>query len=193
MQTNMTNDQRLIEDYLPIEAISAEARREKSVRQGHISTLHLWWARRPLVAARAAVFGALVPAHAADEKFVAELCKYPGHPETIKQAQRLILQAHAERLTQERGELVTVEDIEAGRAPRPRVLDMFAGGGAIPLEALRLGCEAYALDLNPVAHLIELCTLVYPQKYGKPNPTAKGSARDGTWAGLAAEVEYWGK
>ena len=58
----MTDDLRLIEDYLPIEAISAEASREKSVRKGHISTLHLWWARRPLVACRAAVFGALVPA-----------------------------------------------------------------------------------------------------------------------------------
>jgi len=89
--------------------------------------------------------------------------------------------------------LVTVEDIEAGRAPRPRVLDMFAGGGAIPLEALRLGCEACALDLNPVAHLIELCTLVYPQQFGAPDPAAKGSAEDGTWAGLAAEVEHWGQ
>ncbi len=58
----VTNDRRLIEDYLPIEAISAEASREKSVRKGHISTLHLWWARRPLVACRAAVYGALVPA-----------------------------------------------------------------------------------------------------------------------------------
>ncbi len=96
--------------------------------------------------------------------FVADLCTYPGSANDVKQAQRHILQAHAERLTQERGELVTVEDIEAGRAPRPRVLDMFAGGGAIPLEALRLGCEAYALDLNPVAHLIQLCTLVYPQQ-----------------------------
>ncbi len=57
-----TDDKRLIEDYLPIEAISAEASREKSVRKGHISTLHLWWARRPLVACRAAVYGALVPA-----------------------------------------------------------------------------------------------------------------------------------
>lgn len=195
----MTNsDKRLIEDYLPIEAISAEARREKSIRQGHISTLHLWWARRPLVACRAAVFGALVPAGTADEKFVADLCTYPGPRDKIHDAQQLILQAHAERLTQERGETVTVEDIEAGRAPRPRVLDMFAGGGAIPLEALRLGCEAYALDLNPVAHLIELCTLVYPQKYGKPDPTAKGSANAstgsaGTWAGLADEVDYWGK
>lgn len=192
-QNSPTTDKRLIEDYLPIEAISAEARREKSVRQGHISTLHLWWARRPLVACRAAVFGALVPQGAATPEFVADLCTYPGPRDKIKEAERLILEAHAERLTAERGEKITVEDIEAGRAPRPRVLDMFAGGGAIPLEALRLGCEAYALDLNPVAHLIELCTLVYPQKYGQPDPAAKGSAKDGTWAGLAAEVEYWGK
>src|SRR5207247_9314411 len=91
-----------------------------------------------------------------------------------------------------KGDKVTVEDITAGRAPRPRVLDMFAGGGAIPLEALRLGCEAYALDLNPVAHIIELCTLVYPQKYGRPDPSSKGSAEDATWAGLAEEVRNWG-
>jgi len=66
------------------------------------------------------------------------------------------------------------------------VLDCFAGGGAIPLEALRLGCEAYALELNPVAYLINLCTVVYPQKYGKPDPAAG-------WKGLAEEVEKWGK
>lgn len=105
-------------------------------------------------------------------------------------------------------EEVTMEDIVAGKAPRPRVLDMFAGGGAIPLEALRLGCEAYALDLNPVAYIIELCTLVYPQKYGKPDPNARGMTGppmtsppvDGgdkggvvrSWGGLAAEVRYWG-
>jgi putative DNA methylase len=205
----MPTDQRLIEDYIPIEAISAEARREKSIRKGHISTLHLWWARRPLVACRAAVYGALVPAlggkEAAKEAadFVADLCKYPGPRRTVTEAQRHILQAHAQRLSAERGELVTVEDIEAGRAPRPRVLDMFAGGGAIPLEALRLGCEAYALDLNPVAHLIELCTLVYPQQFGAPDPSAVGclpspsgrgaGGEGGTWSGLAAEVEHWGR
>jgi putative DNA methylase len=205
----MNSDRRLIEDYLPIEAISAEASREKSVRKGHISTLHLWWARRPLVACRAAVYGALVPAarflpqngpeekraslgRANAAKFVERLCQYPGDPKVIAEAQRHILAAHAKRLTRETGQPVTVADIEAGRAPRPKVLDMFAGGGAIPLEALRLGCEAYALDLNPVAHIIELCTLVYPQKFGKPDPTAKGSTKDGTWAGLAAEVRYWG-
>ncbi|HLC42035.1 MAG TPA: DUF1156 domain-containing protein [Methylomirabilota bacterium] len=209
------NDRRLIEDYLPIQAISAEASREKSVRKGHISTLHLWWARRPLVACRAAVYGSLVPlsrfrpangpeekryslARANAAKFVERLCKYPGDPRAIVEAKQHILEAHAERLTQETRKKVTVEDIVEGRAPRPKVLDMFAGGGAIPLEALRLGCEAYALDLNPVAHIIELCTLVYPQKYGKPDPNARGMAGpknakgETTWGGLAEEVRYWG-
>lgn len=210
------NDRRLIEDYLPIQAISAEASREKSVRKGHISTLHLWWARRPLVACRAAVYGALVAAsrfipengpdnkkqslgRANAAKFIERLCKYPGNPTVIKDAQRHILEAHAERLTIDTGKKVTVEDIEEGRAPRPKVLDMFAGGGAIPLEALRLGCEAYALDLNPVAHIIELCTLVYPQKYGKPDPNVRGmtgpknAKGETTWGGLADEVRYWGE
>jgi putative DNA methylase len=75
---------------------------------------------------------------------------------------------------------------------------MFAGGGAIPLEALRMGCEAYALDLNPVAHIIQLCTLVYPQKFGKPDPKVRGmtgpknAKGETTWGGLAEEVHYWG-
>jgi putative DNA methylase len=202
----VTVDHRLIEDYIPIEAISAEARREKSIRNGHIATIHLWWARRPLVAARSAVYGVLVPApedkqSAADAAiFVAELCKYPGASGVVAEAQRHILRAHAERLTAERqaaGQApeqarVTVEDIEAGRAPRPRVLDMFAGGGSIPLEALRLGCDAFAIDLNPVAHLIELCTLVFPQQFGAPDPGAKATGKNGMWAGLADEVEHWG-
>jgi putative DNA methylase len=211
----VNDDRRLIEDYLPIQAISAEASREKSVRKGHISTLHLWWARRPLVACRAAVYGALVPAsrfipengpdnkkqslgRANAAKFVERLCQYPGSPQVIAEAQRHILEAHAERLTQETGKPVTVEDIVEGRAPRPRVLDMFAGGGAIPLEALRLGCEANALDLNPVAHIIELCTVVYPQKYAKADPNARGmtgpknAKGETTWGGLADEVRYWG-
>ncbi len=212
----MNDDRRLIEDYLPIEAISKEASREKSVRKGHISTLHLWWARRPLVACRAAVYGALVPAsrfrpangpeekrdsltRANAAKFVERLCQYPGMPQAIAEAQKHILEAHAERLSTEAGKAVTVEDIVEGRAPRPKLLDMFAGGGAIPLEALRLGCEAYALDLNPVAHIIELCTLVYPQKYGKPDASARGmtgpknAKGETTWGGLAEEVRYWGK
>jgi putative DNA methylase len=179
----MSDSRRLIEDYLPIAEISAESSREKSIRKGHISTLHLWWARRPLVACRAAVYGALIPApHSAEERqeesrFVAALCKYPGKRELIEKAREKITLAHAER---------------TGELGVPKVLDMFAGGGAIPLEALRLGCEAYAMDLNPVAHIIQLCTLVYPQKYGKPDGAEKGCSGDGTWAGLAKEVEHWG-
>jgi len=110
----MPDDRRLIEDLLPIQAIGKEASREKSVRKGHISTLHLWWARRPLVACRAAVYGALVPAsrfmpqngpdnkkqslgRANAAKFLERLCKYPGEPAVIREAQRHILEAHAER------------------------------------------------------------------------------------------------
>jgi putative DNA methylase len=181
------DDRRLIEDYLPIQDISKESSREKSLRHGHISTLHLWWARRPLVACRAAVYASLVPAdmhalangeknkqslaRANAAKFLTALCKYPGNPQKIEKARQNILKAHHQR---------------TGEDGPPKVLDCFAGGGAIPLEALRLGCEAYALELNPVAYLINLCTIVYPQKYGKPDPATN-------WKGLAEEVDRWGK
>lgn len=205
----LNDDKRLIEDFLPIREISAEAKREKSLRKGHISTIHLWWARRPLVACRAAVYAALVPADqfvpngASDSrkqslgranaaKFLVALCKYPEPANELAQARGHILAAHAARLAAETGHPVAATDAASGRAPRPKLLDMFAGGGAIALEALRLGCDAFALDLNPVAHIIELCTLVYPQKYGRPDTTAAGSAENGTWAGLAAEVRHWG-
>jgi putative DNA methylase len=190
----MNEDHRLIEDYLPIQAISAEASGEPRMK-GHISTLHVWRARRPLVACRAAVYGALVPvsrfrpANGPEEKraslgrtnaakFVENLCRYPGNPAIIAEAQKHILEAHAERLSLEKRTPVTVDDIQAGRAPRPKMIDMFAGGGAIPLEALRLGCEAHAVELNPVAHIIELCTITFPQQFGP---------------GLADDVEEWGR
>lgn len=108
----------LIEDYLPIEAISEEAAREKSLWRGHVSTLHLWWARRPLVTARAAVYGALVPStmfqptngpeekraslgRANASKFVKQLCSYPGSPAVMEEAGQHLLKAHASRLTEE--------------------------------------------------------------------------------------------
>lgn len=157
------NDRRLIEDLIPIREISAEASREKSLRHGNISTLHLWWARRPIVAARAAVYGALVPAHPQEREDYMErmrkLCRWDIAPAILEEARWDILKAN-------------------GGEP-PKVLDMFAGGGAIPLEALRLGCEAYAVDLNPVAHIIELCTLYYPQKYGAQ--LVKDVQKWGTW------------
>jgi adenine-specific DNA methylase len=144
---------KLIEINLPLKALSAEARREKAIRHGHISTLHVWWARRPLVVARAAVLGALL----ADEdevspEFIAQLCRWevhdgdPGGRYLLEQARALIRRRFPE-------------------AP-PKVLDSFAGGGSIPLEALRLGCEAHAVEYNPVAYLILKATLEYPQRYG---------------------------
>ena len=172
----MTDDRRLIEDFIPIKEISAESAREKSIRKGHISTLHLWWARRPLVASRAAVFASLVAApenhqkRTAYKKQMIDLCQWKASEDVIARARRSILEAQRTRLG-------LPETTPLSEVPPPKVLDMFAGGGAIPLEALRLGCETYAVDLNPVAHIIELCTLVYPQKYGKK---------------LADEVEKWG-
>lgn len=172
----MSPDRRLIEDFIPIKEISIESAREKSIRKGHISTLHLWWARRPLVAARAAVFAALVAAPESHQKRTAltknmiDLCKWEAGEATINKAKNQILEAQRERLN-------LPANTPLNQVPPPKVLDMFSGGGAIPLEALRLGCETYAVELNPVAHIIELCTLVYPQKYGK---------------NLADEVEKWG-
>jgi hypothetical protein len=97
------------------------------------------------------------------------------------------------RLSKERGKQIAVEQVKKGRVPAPRVLDMFAGGGSIPLEAMRLGTETYALDLNPVAYLIELCTLYYPQLYGRPSKAFQGSSEAHTWAGLGQEVLYWAR
>jgi len=158
------NDRRLIEDLIPIREISAEASREKSLRHGNISTLHIWWSRKPITASRAAVYGALVPAptdskeRAVYMERMRKLCSWDTPTSVLEQARKDILEA-------------------SGGQP-PLVLDMFAGGGSIPLEALRLGCESYAVELNPVAHIIELCTLVYPQKYG---------------SSLAAGVKKWGE
>ncbi|MDA8047537.1 MAG: DUF1156 domain-containing protein [Actinomycetota bacterium] len=159
-----TNRRSLIEDYLPIEAINTVAQREKIGHAAlHPRKLHLWWARRPLAAARAAVYAALVPAEGRDRTdaqeavFFDALCKWGGHPGDIAKARDEILAAH-------------------GGVP-PKVVDLFSGGGAIPLEAARLGCDATAIELNPVAHLIERCMLDYPQRF----------------PGLADDIRGWGK
>ncbi|MDO9130861.1 MAG: DUF1156 domain-containing protein, partial [Anaerolineales bacterium] len=169
-------DRRFIEESFPVKEVGEASSREKSIRHGHISTLHIWWARRPLAASRATAYAALIPAPKDIEEwerqrtFIIELCQWENsnNPVLLERARKAILEAHAARLNEETGKTVTVEDIQAGRAPRPRVLDPFAGGGSYPLEALRLGCEAYARDYNPVAVLIEKATLEYPQKFGRP-------------------------
>jgi putative DNA methylase len=153
----VTGEKRLIEEYLPVRAIGRAAVTEKSGgRKAHISTLHTWWARRPLAAARAAVYATLVSAagRAEDpkrlEEFMAGLCRW-GSGDAFP----------AVAVAKARDEILK----ENGGVP-PKILDCFAGGGAIPLEVARLGGEAHAIELNPVAYLILLCTLVYPQQFG---------------------------
>ncbi len=145
-----------IESSFPVKEVSRESAREKNIRHGHISTLHIWWARRPLAASRATIYSALVPEPNDEQErltrasFIHELCKWENslNPYYIERAKRDIIAANSGKL--------------------PRIIDPFSGGGNIALEALRLGCETYASDLNPVAVLIEKATLEFPQKYGRP-------------------------
>lgn len=168
-------DRRFIEESFPVKEVGEISAKEKNIRHGHISTLHIWWARRPLAASRATAYAALVPPPKDIQEwqkqrdFIIELSQWKNSNNTLllEKARRDILQAHAARLSGELGVPVSVEDIEAGKYPRPRVIDPFAGGGSYPLEALRLGCETYASDYNPVAVLIEKATLEYPQKFGR--------------------------
>ncbi len=154
-------DRRLIEESFPLQEVSEHSRHEKNVRHGHISTLHIWPARRPLAACRAAIIAALMPD--------------PGDEEERRRLNKKITRI-TKWGTENGPELAYFRDeirkAFGGRAPR--VLDMFAGGGAIPLEAMRLGCEVTAIDYNPVAWFILKCTLEFPQQMaGKtwPLPT----------------------
>jgi len=155
-------DRRLIEETFPVREVGEESVKEKNIRYGHISTLHIWWARRPLAASRATVYTALVPP--------------PKNNEELKKKREFIamLSKWENPLNQDLMEKARKEILEANGGKPPRVLDPFAGGGSIPLEALRLGCETYASDYNPVATLILKCTLEYPQKYGHSKQEGNG-------------------
>ena len=158
----MDRNKRFIEETFPVKEVSVVSAKEKNVRHGHISTLHIWWARRPLASSRATNYAALIPAPDSmnewnkKRQFIINFSKWENslNQTMTKQAREDILKAN-------------------GGNP-PKVLDPFAGGGAIPLEALRLGCETYASDYNPVATLILKCTLEYPQKYGQPKKIKSG-------------------
>src|ERR1019366_1897206 len=220
---------RLIEVDLPIKRISEHARREKSIRHGHISTLHIWWARRPLAACRAVICAALWPdpadplcpqqfrdeasrlvnefaRKAATDKELAANCSHEnwekwqkiansGGLDSTKPAHWNVLRfamldfiadfanwdnsTVAEYLETSRA-LTKAAHEALGGAPgtRPLVVDPFAGGGSIPLEALRIGADAFASDLNPVAVLLNKVVLEYIPKYGQR---------------LADEVRKWGE
>jgi len=172
-------DKRLIEVDFPLKEVSEESAREKSIRHGHISTLHIWWARRPLASSRATTFAALIPSPQNHDglrkklEFVIELSKWGNSLN-----KRLTENAKKE-----------IRDCFDGRPPK--VLDCFAGGGALSLEALRLGCETYALEYNPVAVLILKSVLEYPQKFGKRKACLQQGLRS-AGNSLVEDVNKWG-
>lgn len=195
---------RLIEVDLPIKEISRHARREKSIRHGHISTLHIWWARRPLAACRAVICAALWPDPAdplCPEKFKEDAASIIAHflnplgnanldykePLVLRDALLKFIADFAnwdnstdQRYLETSRALTQSAHESLGGAPgsRPLVVDPFAGGGAIPLEALRVGADAFASDLNPVAVLLNKVVLEYIPRYGQK---------------LADEVRKWGE
>ena len=168
----MSDYSRLIEHAFPLRQASIDSVHEKNVRHGHISTLHIWPARRPLAASRAALLATLLPDPGTPEARK-ELCEKIGGTlkmEADKEGRiKEITEGGVLRWKREIENKATLdwfrEEIrKANGGTPPKVLDPFAGGGAIPLEAMRLGCEVTAADLNPVAWFILKCTLEYPQK-----------------------------
>jgi len=172
-----------IENTFPIKEVSEESAREKNIRHGHISTLHIWWARRPLASSRATIYSALIP--------------FPESPDEIERKRQFIidLSKWENSLNKMTIEKARKEILSSNGGKPPKVLDPFSGGGSIPLEALRLGCEVYASEYNPVAILILKCTLEYPQRYGKPR---KRKIKDGMiereeeYNPLLEDVKKWG-
>ena len=192
----MNHKRKLIEVALPLDAINAAAATEKSIRKGHPSTLHLWWARRPLAACRAVLFASLVDDPSCDSSLTStqQEAKRKELFELIEQLVRWEKTNDPRLLAAARAEI----EASCGRDV-PAVLDPFAGGGSIPLEAQRLGLEAYAGDLNPVAVLINKAQIEIPPRFAGRAPihavAGQASALD-SWegaAGLAADVRHYGQ
>src|SRR5579864_4395047 len=160
---------KLIEVALPLEAINKEAAREKSIRHGHPSTMHLWWARRPLAACRAVLFASLVDDPSSHpDKFLTEEAQDAERERLFRLIEELVKWENSDNervLKAARAEIRK----SAGGNPPP-ILDPFCGGGSIPLEAQRLGLEAHASDLNPVAVLITKALIEIPPKFGGKAP-----------------------
>jgi putative DNA methylase len=187
---------KLIEVALPLEAINRESAREKSIRHGHPSTLHLWWARRPLAAARAVLFAQLVDDPSArPEEFPTQEAQDVERKRLFDLIERLVVWENTtdEKLLKE----AHAEILRSTNGKPPPILDPFAGGGSIPLEAQRLGLEALASDLNPVAVLINKAMIEIPPRYAGRPPVFPGAA-DGAvqhWpraTGLAEDVRRYG-
>ncbi|MBZ4519979.1 DUF1156 domain-containing protein [Mycobacterium avium subsp. hominissuis] len=193
----MVQKRKLIEVALPLEAINRESAREKSIRHGHPSTLHLWWARRPLAAARAVLFAQLVDDPSSrPEEFPTDELQRKERDRLHKLIERLVLWENIrdEKLLAE----AHAEILKSCDGNPPPILDPFAGGGTIPLEAQRLGLEAHASDLNPVPVLINKALIEFPPRFRDRPPVFPGLAESEIrqWKGaegLAADVRAYGK
>ncbi len=192
----MTYRKKLIEVALPLDVINQESAREKSIRHGHPSTLHLWWARRPLAAARAVLFAQLVddPSSHPD--------RFPTEEDQRRERKRLfdILErlvpweaSNNEKILDE----ARAEILKSCDGKLPTIIDPFGGGGAIPLESARLGLPTVTGDLNPVAVLIQKAMLEIPHRFpGKPPIHPDAKAKQTVWngaEGLAADIEAYGR
>ena len=209
---------KLIEVALPLDAINAASAREKSIRHGHPSTLHLWWARRPLAAARAVIFAQMVddpsahpdlfPTEADQEKererlfrLIEELVKWENttNEKVLERARTEIRKSWRRTCADHADHPRAAELFDPDKLPAFH--DPFAGGGALPLEAQRLGLEAHASDLNPVAVLINKAMIEIPPKFAGQSPVNPASREERSliereWKGaqgLAEDVRYYGQ
>src|SRR3989440_9229989 len=176
MISDKTYRKKLIEVALPLDAINKASAREKSIRHGHPSTLHLWWARRPLATCRAVLFASLVDDPSEHpEKFPTELAQEEERERLFRLIEQLVQweNSNNEDVLQK----VRAEILKSTDGNPPPILDPFAGGGSIPLEAQRLGLEAYASDLNPVAVLINKALIEIPPKFAGKAPINSESHR----------------
>jgi adenine-specific DNA methylase len=173
--------------------IDTEACRERTIRHGHISLLHRWWARRPNVLARIATYLAITQEQSPSLDFLAALGVVSPNASTLAEACSRVRDA-SWRWALRESQLGTMSDLfEVGAISPlpPRVLDPFAGGGSIPMEASRLGCHAYAGDLSPVAYRILRATIQYPAKLIAADARSPGNGDDGKWSGLVPELRHW--
>jgi putative DNA methylase len=195
--TEQPHKKKLIEVAIPLEAINKASAREKSIRHGHPSTLHLWWARRPLAACRAVLFAQLVddPSSHPD--------RFPTHEDQEVERKRLFaiieeLVIWENSTNEDVLERARVEIRKSCGGELPPVYDPFSGGGSIPLEAQRLGLPAYGSDLNPVAVMIGKAMIEFPSKFKDVKPIHPGEKDRGFGAyknaeGLAEDVKYYGE
>lgn len=191
-----TVKKKLIETSLPLEAINAASAREKSIRHGHPSTLHLYWSRKPLATARAVLFAQLVDDPASrPEEFPTVESQDKERARLHALMEKLIIweNSNDEKLLEQAREEIR----KSNDGKLPAVVDPFAGGGSIPLEAQRLGLESHASDLNPLAVLINKALIEIPPKFTGWSPVFPGVAEEqSSWLraeGLAADVQHYGQ